>query len=160
MNEFNKLKDGLSSEVAVTEVIKSDVADFALKSVAKVRARLRAYENIYANYESYIINESLKLKDGNYSDNTYKELGIARLVAHWVVETEKFLDEEESKLQGIERETRKGFVEESLKVLPDDLRDEVLSAWNEKKQEVLEWFAKKLQSAIKKSTDRSSGDEK
>jgi hypothetical protein len=70
------------------------------------------------------------------------------------VETERFLEEEGEKLQGAERETRKGFVEESLKALPEDIKSELLGKLNEKKHEVLEWFAKELQLAQKKANER------
>jgi hypothetical protein len=152
--DLEQAKQELKTETAVVGVVKTETSELSLRSVAKVKARLQAYETVYTNYEKFIKNEAEKLADGKYAENTYKELGIARLIAHWVVETERFLEEEGEKLQGAERETRKGFVEESLKALPEDIKSELLGKLNEKKHEVLEWFAKELQLAQKKANER------
>jgi len=157
-DSLKDMKAENEAEVAVTEVIKSKVSDLTLRSVAKVEARLEAYNKVYKNYETFITTEAEKLANSEYSGNTYKELGLARLIAQWVVETEAFLKEEEEKLQGAERETRKGFVEESLKALPNDIKNELLGKLNEKKHEVLEWFAKELQLAQKKTNERRRKD--
>jgi len=157
-DSLKDMKAENEAEVAVTEVIKSKVSDLTLRSVAKVEARHKAYLKIYGNYEAFLIKEAEKLNKGEYSGNTYKELGLARLIAQWAVDTEKILDEELPKLQGAERETRKGFVEESLSGLPNDIKNELLGKLNEKKHEVLEWFAKELQLAQKKTNERRRKD--
>jgi hypothetical protein len=163
MDDFkDKTLDGLEAEneaeVAVTEVVKSKVTDLTLRSIAKVEARHEAYLKIYGNYEEFLIKESEKLNKGEYSGNTYKELGLARLVAQWAVDTEKILEEELPKIQGAERDTRKGFVEESLSGLPDDIKNELLGKLNEKKHEMLEWFAKELQLSQKQANERRRRD--
>jgi len=151
---FKDMENETKAETAVTKVVKSEVADLQLKTVAKVKARLQAYESVYGNYEQFIKNEAEKLAEGSYSENTYKELGIARLVAHWVVETERFLEEEENKLQDAEKRTRRGFFEESFQSLPNDIKDELLRKFDERKHEFMEWFSKEVTLATKKANER------
>ena len=146
------------AEVAVTTVIKSKIADLRLRTVAEVQARYEAYGKIYDKYQGFLINEAEKLYNGEYSGNTYKELGMARLIAQWTIETEKFAEIESEKLQGVERETRKDFVKEALRALPDEIKNELLGKLNDKKQEVLEWFAKELQVAQRKANERRRRD--
>ena len=87
------------------------------------------------------------MDDGKLKDNPYKELGVARLIAHWLVDTETFLLENEALMKDLDGGVRKRFVEESLDVFPEDIKEELLIKLNEKKQELLIWFAGELQQA-------------
>lgn len=155
MNEdLKKAKEEVETEATVVKVIKGEIAELSLRSVAKVKARLRAYEAVYDNYQNFITKMATELAADKLKDNTYKEMGVARLVAAWIIETETFLDENEDRLHGIERETRNKFVGESLKDFPDDIREMLLDKLKEKKLELLEWFSKELQLAQKTVTER------
>ena len=155
MNEtLEKAQVEVQTEEAVVKVVTDDPAEMSLRSVAKVKARLKAYESVYENYQGFITSMSEELNAGRLKENSFKELGIARLIAAWIVETELFLTENEDYLYGVERETRGKFVEESLHDFPDDIKEILLDKLKEKKHELLEWFAKELLLAQKQVSER------
>lgn len=146
-----KAKAESDTEEVVATVLQGETTDLSVRTTAKVRAKLDAYEKIYANYESFIENQAKELADGKLKDNPYKELGVARLIAHWLVDTETFLLENEALMKDMDTGVRKRFVEESLDVFPEDIKEELLIKLNEKKQELLIWFAGELQQARAKA---------
>lgn len=151
---LKKAKKEVSTETEVVGVVKGEVAELSLRSVAKVKARLKAYELVYENYENFITTMAKELAEGNLKANTYKEMGVARLVASWIIDTETFLNENEDRLYGIEKETRSRFVGDTLKAFPDDIKEMLLKKLQDKKLELLEWFTKELQLAQKDVNDR------
>lgn len=152
--DLKELQDETKARTEVVEVIKSKTADVTLKNVAKIKARFEAYNQVYDNYEFFIIDQSKKLKTGEYSAIPYKELGVARLIATWIFESEKYLEANEKFLQEVEKQTRKGFVSEALSTLPDDLKQKLLQKLEEEKHKLLEWFAKEVQLAYQKARKR------
>lgn len=151
---LEKAQVEVQTEEAVVQVVTDEPSELSLRSVAKVKARLRAYESVYDNYQGFIKSMSTKLKADEFKDNSFKELGVARLIAAWIVDTELFLAENEEYLYGVERETRGKFVEESLHDFPDDIKDGLLDKLKERKHELLEWFAKELVLAQKEVSER------
>jgi hypothetical protein len=149
-NDLDKVKKTLSTQAEVIDTLKSETAELSIKTTAQIKSRLEAYKQVYDNYEGFIIDLAKKLKDGQFGDNTYKELGASRLVANWLQETEEFLEENEKFLENVDKTMRQGFVRESLTELPEDTRKELINFLNEEKAQLLEKFAKKLQVALKK----------
>lgn len=146
-----KAKAESDTEEVVATVLRGETTDLSVRTTAKVRAKLNAYEKIYANYEMFIEKQAKELADGKLVDNPYKELGVARLIAHWLIDTETFLLENEALMKDMSGGVRKRFVEESLDVFPEDIRNELLVKLSEKKQELLIWFAGELQQARTKA---------
>lgn len=144
---LEKLKIKTEAEVAVAEVVQNEASDLSLRTTAKVRAKFNAYLTVYENYEKFITNQVSELADGKYKDNPYKELGVARLIAAWLLEAEGFLLENESLMQNMKSGIRKRFVEESLDSFPENIRNDLLEKLNDKKQEILIWFADELRQA-------------
>lgn len=153
-NELEKVKEKVAIEAKITDVIKDEVADVSLKTVAKIKARYLSYEKIFGNYEKFVEYIAGQLAGNKYADNTFKEMGCARIVANWLADTEGFLEANENILAGVEKVARKGFVKQSLAGLPDDLRQDLLDNLNEKKAELLEQFAKDIQIALQTARDR------
>jgi len=151
---FETAKEQVATAVQVTEIIKSEAAEINLRTVAKIKAKYNAYEKVHGNFQTYILFVSNKLANNEFADNTFKEMGVARLVANWIVVTELFLENNEGVLEDAEKKTRRGFVTESLKELPKDLKDEVIDALNEGKAELLERTAKHIQIALRTARDR------
>lgn len=153
-NVLERLKAQTEAEVAVAEVVQDGVADLSLRTTAKVRAKFNAYLTVYENYETFITAQVADLAVGKYKDNPYKELGVARLIAAWLVEAESFLLENEALMQDAGSGVRKRFVEDSLDSFPEDIRAELLEKLNDKKQEILIWFADELRKARAKVTKK------
>lgn len=152
--DLNQATEELDSEESVVQVVKGEISDMSLRSVAKVKARLKAYEAVYENYQTFITTVAGQLSKNEFQANTYKEMSVARLVATWIIDTEAFLNENEEYLYGIERETRSKFVEDSLSGFADDIKEMLLDKLKHKKHELLEWFAKELQLAHKITIER------
>ena len=108
-NNFKELQQETQTKIAVVEVIKSEVIDIKLKSIADVQARLKAYKLIRDNYEAFLTDQAeLLAKPEDRPDwTTFKELGILRLIAAYLTETERWLDMQEPVLDGAERAIRK-----------------------------------------------------
>lgn len=157
--DLKQAQEETLTETAVTKVVQGEVADVSLRTVAKVKARLRAYELIFDNYQGFITMVASELADGKLKGNTYKEMSVARLVAQWIVDTETFLTDNEDMLYGVERETRSRFVEDALKEFPTDIKELLMGKLKEKKHELLEWFAKELQLAQKLVSERRKENE-
>jgi hypothetical protein len=154
-NNFKEIQEETKTKSAVVEVIKSEVADTKLKSIADVKARFNAYEHVYENFVNFIKDQSTQLKDKKFADSTYKELGVARLIAAWLVDTERFLEEQEHVLHGAEKDVRKDFVKETLEALPEDLREEVMERAREKRLEFVAWLEQELRMAFRKARERT-----
>jgi len=132
--DLEQAKEELQTETAITKVVKGEIAEVSLRTVAKVKARLKAYENIFENYQSFITEVARELSEGKLKGNTYKEMSVARLVSAWIVETETFLNENEEMLYGVERKARSRFVEDTLKEFPEDIKEELLIKLQDKKR--------------------------
>ena len=151
-NVLERLKTATEAEVAVAEVVQNETSDLSLRTTAKVRAKFNAYLKVYENYEKFITAQVADLALGIYKDNPYKELGVARLIAAWLLEAEGFLLENESLMQNMESGVRKRFIEESLDSFPENIRNDLLEKLNDKKQEILIWFADELRLARARMT--------
>ena len=140
----------IAAETAAVQVLRGDVVDVTYRTVARAMARLKAYNSVYDNYEKFIVDQAEKLAKGTFGASTYKELGIARLISLWVIESEQFLDAVAPLLGESERNIRKGFVEQSFEQLPEEFKSVLLDELNKKKQELLVWFVQEIQKVQEK----------
>jgi hypothetical protein len=153
MGEEEKFEDvtgEIAAEKVAIEVVKGEAANVGFTTVARAKARMKAYESIYGNYEKYIAAQAEHLAGGLFDETPYKELGVARLISMWLVESEAFFKECEPLLAGIGQRVRRGFMEESFEQLPQEIKDRLLREFNLKKQELLVWFVNVVQVEIQK----------
>jgi len=148
---FEDVKAVILAEKTAMDVIKSEVADIGYMTVARAKARLKAFEKIYENYEKYITTQAEHLSEGTFAESPYKELGVARLISMWLVESEEFFKEAEPLLANAGQRVRKGFMEDSFTQLPSEIRDKLLREFNVRKQELLVWFVNLVQAEIQKN---------
>jgi len=152
---FLSSKEEVEAKTGVTNVIQKEASEIGLKTVAKTKARLEAYEIVYGCYEAFIKDQAEKLSKGDFKSLPYKEMSVSRLIAHWLIRTEEFLEDSHGRLRDAEKTTRKGFIEESLHNLPDDLKEGLVAKIDTKKQELLEWLAKELRLTQKIANERN-----
>ena len=145
--ELEKIMARTEAQEAVVKVLQDEVVTTTLRTVARVKARMAAYEKVAGNYESFIDRQASDLARGAFAESPYKELGIARLVAVWLVEADQYITNNEYLLSETEKTTRQNFVEESFASFPADIRDRVMAELEEKKQELLVWLAGRIQFA-------------
>jgi len=138
----------VAAESAVSDVVRSETTDLAFKTIARVRSRLEAYNKVADAYNGYITTQAEKLKSGGFGDSAFKELGVARLVASWMVESEKFFQEMEPLLNQTEKQVRRGFVEESFQQLDEQTRNRLWDEFNDRKAELIVWFVERVKVAI------------
>ena len=153
-NELEKAKEKTVVATEVTETVQKGTTDIVLSDVAQIQARLESYKLVSKNYEDFIVSQAKKLKAKDFEDNTYKELGMARLVAQWMVETEEYFKTHEDELEGKERVARKGFINEALAELPEDLRKEILLKIEDRRHELMMWLASELTRVQKIANER------
>jgi hypothetical protein len=142
-----KAQSEIEAENVSVQVLRSEVVDTSFRTVARAKARLEAYNKVYSNYEKFIVGQSEKLAAGVFAGSDYKELGVARLISLWIVESEQFLDSVAPLLEGTERGMRKRFIEQSFENLPEPARTQILSEFNRRKQELLVWLVQEIQKA-------------
>ena len=140
----------------VTDVVRGEVADTAFKTVARVRARLEAYNKVSASFNTYIIDAADRLKNGLFGDSAFKELGTARLVAQWMVESERFFEEMEPMLNQTEKSMRRGFMEENFEQLDEATKNRLWDEFNDRKAELIVWMVEKVRAAIAKQRSEQS----
>lgn len=140
----------IAAETAAVQVLREDPVDITFRTVARAKARLKAYNSVYDNYERFMVDQAQKLADGIFGASTYKELGIARLIAQWSIESEQFLDAVAPLIGASEQNIRKGFVEHSFEQLPEPFKTVLLDEFNKKKQELLVWFVGEIQKVQEK----------
>lgn len=138
----------LQAESAVVQVVRGEVVDIAFKTAARVRARMAAYNLVSDSYNAYITQQAAALQSGAFAASAFKELGVARLVAQWMVESERFFQEMEPLLNQAEHTVRKGFVEESFGQLPEAVRDRLWSEFNDRKADLIVWFVERIKVEI------------
>lgn len=138
-------------EAAIVQVLKKEASEIGFLTVARAKARLAAYEKVVGAYTNYIEAQAEQLRLGIFAQTPFKELGIARLIAQWIVESEVFFKEAEPLLSNTEREVRKGYMEESFERLPEDIKTQLLDEFNKRKQELLVWFVGRVQQALSKT---------
>lgn len=156
--ELERARAAVGAQQAVGRVLRGEAASVGLRTAAAVKNRLASYEKIAGKYEKFIDKQAEELLNGVFKDSPYKELGMARLVAMWLIETEQFITENEFLLSETEKTVRKGFIEESFSQFPEDIRVRLLEELNDKKQELLIWFAGRIQAAKLETEDRGSVD--
>jgi hypothetical protein len=149
--ELTRAQAEASAQNAVTGVIRSNVTDLQIQSVARAQARFSSYKKIYENFIKYIDKQSEQLANGLFADSPYKELGVARLISIWLAESEQFFKEVEPLLQGAEKTLRKGYLEQSFEHLPPVTKETLLKEFNAKKQELLIWFVQRVQEELKET---------
>lgn len=153
-DELDKLKVESETRKAVAETLQSEAVEEGFKTAALVKARLEAYKTVAKNFTTFIVAQSRKLEDEDSTLTPFYKLSLARLVAQWMFETERFLDEHEGLLSDVEKKVRRGFVEESLAGLPEDIKQDLVQWMITKKKELLDEFAKELQKANKIAQER------
>lgn len=141
----------IEAENTSVQVLRGEIVDTSFRTVARAKSRLEAYNKVYDNYEKFIVDQSEKLSKGLFAASTYKELGVARLISLWVVESEQFLDAVTPLLDGVEKNMRKGFMEQSFEKLPEPFKTQLLDEFNRKKQELLVWLVQEIQKAQEKA---------
>lgn len=139
------------AEGAALQVLRKESTEIGFLTVARAKARLSAYEKVSESYHSYIQVQAEQLKAGLFATTPFKELGIARLIAQWLVESEEFFKEAEPLLNATERQVRKGYLEESFERLPADVKTKLLDEFNKLKQELLIKFVGMVQKAVSES---------
>ena len=144
---------GKIRERAAIEVVKGAVAEVGFRTVARAKARLESYEKVAKNYGRYIEDQARALASGAFGGSPFKELGVARLIAQWLAESEQFFKEAEPLLTHTERSMSRGYLEQSFEHLPSDTKERLLAEFSLKKQEVLVWFVTRVQEEIAKITD-------
>jgi len=147
LNGLKKYQAESEAKRAAISVLKSESADIRFRTMARVKAKLAAYERVYKNFEAFIEEQAENLSRGDFKDNPYKELGVARLVAQWLMDSEAFISDNEFLLQGMESDMRKRFVEEAFEDFPEDIRDRLINELTDKKHEILVWFAGRIKQA-------------
>lgn len=147
--ELQVAKAEAAAQNAATGVIREEVTNTQLLTVARVKARFNAYLKISENLTKYFEKQTEELEQGVFHDSPYKELGIARLIVLWTTESEKLFKEFEPLLQDSEKTLRKGYLEQSFENLPSAVKDTLLREFNTKKQELLIWFVQRVQEALK-----------
>ena len=152
--ELERVMARTETQEAISKVLQDERVSISLRTVARVRARLAAYEKIAGNYESFIDRQATDLARGAFAASPYRELGIARLVAVWLVEADQFITANEYLLSETEKTTRQNFVEESFASFPADIREKVVAELEEKKQQLLIWLASRIQLAQQEQQTR------
>jgi len=152
--ELEKIMARTEAQEAVVKVLQDEVVTTTLRTVARVKARMAAYEKVAGNYESFIDRQASDLARGAFAESPYKELGIARLVAVWLVEADQYITNNEYLLSETEKTTRQNFVEESFASFPADIREKVVAELEEKKQQLLIWLASRIQLAQQEQQTR------
>ncbi len=150
-NLLEKAQVDVNEQVKIVEVLDKTTLDITLNSVARVKAKFSAYEKIHGNYEKFMVDQSKLLAKKNFEDNTFKEMSVARLIAHWIIATEQFLQENELAMAGAQDHVRRGFVEKSLSAFPEEIKNQLMKELRIMKQELMERFAKKLILAQKRA---------
>jgi hypothetical protein len=146
--QLREIQADVAAERAVVETVRGAVAEVGFRTVARAKARLASYEKVSGNYNSYIEKQAEELKNGLLAASPYKELGVARLIALWLTESEQFFNEAEPLLGGAERSMRQGYLEQSFERLPTEVKDRLMNEFREKKDEILVWFVGKVQDEL------------
>jgi hypothetical protein len=141
----------IEAENASVQVLRGEIVDTSFRTIARAQSRLKAYNTVYDNYEKFIVDQSEKLSKGLFAASTYKELGVARLISLWVIESEQFLDAVAPLLGESEKNMRKGFMEQSFEKLPEPFKTQLLDEFNKKKQELLVWLVQEIQKVQEKA---------
>ena len=85
------------AEGAALQVLRKESTDVGFLTMARAKARLAAYEKVSESYHAYIQTQAEQLRQGIFATTPFKELGIARLIAQWLVESEEFCHESDPK---------------------------------------------------------------
>jgi len=145
-SDLEKAQAEIGAQNAALQVLRKGVVDTAYRTTARARARLEAYNKIYENYEKYIIRQAESLASGALGDSP-KELGVAKLIAIYLTESDQFLKEVEPLLAGAEKVVRKSFIDQSFEHLAEPVKEKILAEFNRKKQELLVWLVGEIQRA-------------
>lgn len=146
--ELRAVQAEVAAERAAVTTVRGVVAEVGFRTVARAKARLASYEKVSGNYSAYIEKQAEDLKNGLFADSPYKELGVARLISMWLVESEEFFKEAEPLLTGVERGMRQGYMEQSFSQLAEETRTQLLAEFNAKKEDLLVWFVGRVQNEI------------
>lgn len=149
--ELTRAQAQVVAENAAVGVLRDEVTDLNLQTVARAKARFDAYVKIYKNFLKYIETQAEQLANGIFHDSPYKELGVARLISIWLTESEVFFKEVQPLLQDSEKTLRKGYLDQSFNNLPPVIKEMLLKEFNTKKQELLIWFVQRVQEALKET---------
>jgi hypothetical protein len=147
-NEFTQLQRAVSEEESAIKVLKGEIVEAGFKTVARAKARLLSYERVAANYSSYIETQARKLADGAFEGSPFREIGVARLIAGFLAESELFFKEVEPLLGNSESAVRQGFFEQSFEGLSKEVQEQLLNELDVKKQELLVWFVSRVQEVL------------
>jgi len=152
-NQFRELQADVAAERVAVEIVRGAVADVGFRTVARAKARLVSYEKVSGNYSHYIEKQAEELNNGMFADSPYKELGVARLIALWLNESEEFFKEAEPLLNDTARGMRQGYLEQSFAHLPADVKERLLVEFRAKKDDLLVWFVTKVQNEISRNSN-------
>jgi len=144
---FEAVQRESEAESVALQVLKKESSEIGFMTVARAKSRLRAYEKVADSYNAYIEVQVEQLRQGIFATTPFKELGIARLIAQWIVESEAFFKEAEPLLTATEKKVRRGYLEESFERLPQEIKDVLLREFNKMKQELLIKFVGMVQRA-------------
>jgi 16S rRNA G966 N2-methylase RsmD len=145
MANIKKIEAEAEAEHAAVQVLRDEAVSVRFRTVARAKARLQAYEEVYSNYERYIKKQAEFLADGVFSDQPFKELNVARLIAAWLLESEKFLEASGNEVENMPKNLQQGFLEKAFEDLPLEVKDSILREFNQKKQELMLWLANRIQ---------------
>jgi hypothetical protein len=150
-DDFTQGQAAVLAEKVVVDVVRADVSSTALRTAALAKARLNSYVLISENYNRFIEHQSRQLSEGLFAEKSGKELGVARLIFMWLVESEKFFAESKDFLGDAPKTARKGFIDESFETLPENKRNDILAWFNEQKQNLLVALVQRVQIARSES---------
>ena len=145
---FERLKSEAKAEEAVVRTVHTEAADVTLMTVARAKARMAAYERVSERYTAFIEDQAEKLRLLVFADSPFKELGVARLIAAWMTESEAFLKEAEGLLAGEPKMLRNAYLARSFERLPEAVRERLLGDLASRKQELLIWFVGRVEAEI------------
>lgn len=137
---------------AVVEVIEDETAEVGIRTAAIVRAKYDAYKKVNDNLTAFIEEQSETL--GDFADRPHIMVAMAKLCFDWALQTEGFITANEDLLRGLGVKVRERFTEEAFQNFPEDIREELVSALREKRQEVAMWLGDKLREAKAKVATR------
>jgi len=146
---IKKIEAESKAKQAVVQVIRDETVDTSLRTVARVRAKLKAYEQIEGNLDNFMIAQAEALGGRETKEilSPGYKLAISRLIFQWLDYAKAFIDENEDLLSGIETNVNKHFIERALEPFPEEVRERLLAKVDEKMQEMARWFGQEIRAA-------------
>jgi len=152
-------RDEAVIEAGIVQAIEDATVNTSIRTVAKVKAMVEAYCRIHTHFINFVVDQARRMDLGEFEQNPFKEISVARLVAQWLIEAEEFIDTNEHLLKDTAQVIKKRFVEEALEGLPAAIRTRILDELQEKRNTIAVWLVTEIDKAKKEAAvvDEASG---